>query len=503
MRSALRRLVLRMWPGLREERALWRATADSVARIDATIAGTESRFIALQASLAELAQAEHDDRLDQLRRLVANVEHYQPLYSVAGIIEEPARTSLDRARRLESAMSPLTGQRVLDIGSSLGYMSYYLADRGAQVTGWDLSAANVLVARAVGELNGIKATFATRTLTIDSVKAIDPGSYDSALVLAVLHHLVHFNGLAQTQQIVAELLHRIPVLYLELALKGEDPDLFWDAAQPDDPLDLFALVRDEVEIEHLGQFPTHLSDVERPIYRVARRQLVSVAGRTYPYDRVSFEAYPGAPMAADVARRRYFHAGEYLVKEYQFTPESPWNWQQIIQELFAYSCVAAHPEIHHAIRLIDAELTHDHARLVLSRVEGELLDGSPSLDGPALVRVARDVLKTLGGLRSIGMHHNDVRSWNILVNDAGAWLIDYGLMSPVPVDDDLVALAWALEARLTNGRESYAVGKTELPSAGAFTGTGLEPFVAALGAGERDVAALMATLPGGSEPDAR
>lgn len=502
MRNALRRLVLRAWPGLGEYLAVAHRNADELARINETVAGLEDRATAIQATLTAMSEVPHDNRLDDLRRLVGDVEHYQPLYNVAGVIDQPQRTSLDRARRLEKAMAPLKGQHVLDIGSSLGYMSFYLADRGAKVTGWDLSASNVLVARAVGDLNGIEATFATRTLTLDSVRAIDPGTFDSALILAVLHHIVHFDGLDTAQQIVAELVHRIPVLYLELALKGEDAGLFWDAAQPADPLDLFSLVRDEVDIIPLGLFPTHLSTVDRPLYRVARRQVLQVAGHQYPYESVSYEAYPGAPMAEDVARRRYYHAADYVIKEYEFAPESPWNWDQIIRELFAYSTVAAHPEIHHATRLLDAELTHERARLVLSRIDGELLDSTASLSEATLVGVARDVLRTLHGLHSVGLHHNDVRSWNILVSEDGAWLIDYGLAGPVASEDDLVALAWALHAHVSTVREGYAVGKADPPDPSAFDGTGLEALIAALTAGERGIPALLATLPRGAEPAA-
>lgn len=497
MRNAVRRLVVRMWPGLKEEHLLWRTTAERVARITEANAVLDERLASLQEQVT--LSLEHDDRIDHLRRLVADVEHYQPLYGVTGIVDHPQRDSLNRARRLESAMSPLNGQRVLDVGSSLGYMSFYLADRGALVTGWDLNAANVLVARAVGELNGLPVNFLSRELTVDSVRSIAPGAFDSALVLAVLHHVIHYQGLNEAQELVAELMRRVPVLYLELAGKGEDPGLFWDATQPDDPIEVLAKVRDEVEIEHLGTFPTHLSTTRRPLYRVSRTRVVSVAGRPYPFERVTYEAYPSAPVAQSPGRRVYYHAGDYVIKEYLFTPDAPYNWKQIIGELFAHSWIEAGQEVHHALRLLDTELTHERARLVLARVDGELLDTLDPLPDERMVVVARDVLKTVGDLHRIGLNHNDIRSWNIIVNSDGAWLIDYGLMSHIAIEDDLVALAWALKAGITNGRESYDISKTQLPAMADFAGTSLEALLQALRNGERDADTLLATLPGDSE----
>lgn len=486
----LRRLVRSAVPEVGEELARLRQMSEQVSASAAVIARVEERLAALEQHTVA-----RDDRLDTLRSLVTQVEHYQPLYGVAGIIDQPARASRDRARAIERAMGQVSGQRVLDIGSSLGYMSFHLADRGARVTGWDLSPANVLVARAVGEINGLPVTFLPRELSHESVTAVAPGEYDAALVLAVLHHIIHFSGLRYAQELVRELVDRVPVLYLELAVKGEDSALFWDAAQPEDPREVLALVADDVEVETLGSFGTHLSTVERSLLKVTRRRAVTVNGRPYAYDRVTHRAYDDAPAELAPERRRYYHGPSAVVKEYGFSDDAPWNWQQIISELFAHATVEAHPGVHHVLHLRDAELSSTGARLVLDRVPGTLLDELAPVAPAALATVLRDVTTTLRDLAARGLHHNDVRSWNIVVGpDGGGWLIDYGLVTPVAVDDDLVALTWAAAAGLTGTREDYTMAKAELPPAGVFAGTPLAAWHAALAAGERDHDALCALL---------
>ena len=113
-------------------------------------------------------------------------------------------------------------------------------------------------------------------------------------LLSVLHHVVYHQGLEQTQQLMRDLLRRVPVLVLELARKGEDPELFWDAALPEDELDILALVRDEVEAScRSGCSTPTCSDKARPLYVVARKESVTVNGRIYADHPLQRRGLPG------------------------------------------------------------------------------------------------------------------------------------------------------------------------------------------------------------------
>ncbi len=500
MRAVLRRGASAVWPNAVDAPRRLHETADATSRLEGEVAALRAEIARLADEVATTEQP-YDDRLDRLRALVAKVEPYQPLYGVTGIIENPARPSADRAAVIAASLGHLRGQRVLDIGSSLGYMSYYLAARGALVTGWEANADNAEVARQVGAVNGLPVTFRTELLDLETLGTLREGDFDSVLVLSVLHHVVHFQGLDAAQKIVEGLLDVAPVLVLELAAKGEDPGLFWDAAQPEDPLAVLDLVRDEVEITRIGSFGTHLSAHERPLYRIARRKVVDVGGRLLPYDDVTYEAYAGSPVAEGPWRRRYLHHRDHVVKEYAFSPQAPDNWSQIVGELYVHSVLGTRAPLHHGMRLIGADLGTERARIALARTPGRLLSDVAPLPPDELARVAGDVLTTLRDLAAAGLHHNDVRSWNVLVgDDGGGWLLDYGRASHDAYEDDVVALAHALLAGSCGGREGPQERKTELPDLTSLESTALGPLVSALRDGERDPSVLAGLVPSSPAP---
>jgi O-antigen chain-terminating methyltransferase len=86
-------------------------------------------------------------------------------------------------------------------------------------------------------------------------------------------------------------------------------------------------------------------------------------------------------------------------------------------------------------------LTHGHhdseAWVAMQRLPGRLLldlirDGTPYDSRKILLAV----LQQLAALEAAGLYHNDVRTWNVLVDTASeaVHLIDYGSIAPVPKD---------------------------------------------------------------------
>ena len=103
------------------------------------------------------AIATKDNRIDVLKEKLTHVENYQPIYAIAGLVDAPARESRDRCDVILDALGDVAGMRILDIGSSLGYVSFFFADRGAYVDGWESNLENAEVARLVSGINGVNA----------------------------------------------------------------------------------------------------------------------------------------------------------------------------------------------------------------------------------------------------------------------------------------------------------------------------------------------------------
>jgi glycosyltransferase involved in cell wall biosynthesis len=501
-----KRAIKGLLPSLVNDRLALHETARTVARLDRRIASlqesnmglietveylerrllatTEATTKRIDRISSHLRGAKVENRIVRLRTLLQRVEHYQPVYGISGLVELPARPSIDRAIVVEQF-----------IGSSLGYMSFYFADRGARVQGWDVSAGNVEVARAISEITGISAGFKVKALDIDSVATIHEGRFDVALLLSVLHHIIFEHGLAAAQEIVEGLLARVPVLIVELATKAEDPSLPWSASQPESALEVLAKVRDDAEITKLGEFSTHLSADKRSLYSVVRKQVVVVNDRPFAYDRLSSEAYPGSPMARRDGLRRFYFGPQAIVKEYQYALPTEQEFRQSLNEINTHVNLLTPASVWHSAQLLDFELSPGIIRIAFQPIPGTLLTELGRVSRQQVTKIASDLLRTLADLQGIGLFHNDVRSWNVIVGDDGeSWLIDYGLASHTASEDSIVAFVWVLHAALTGERESSSTSKTELPDRDAFAADGLLTLWDDVASGVRDAQQLLRHL---------
>lgn len=451
----------------------WKLVPNTLIDSRKAIIRVEEKTNELSAALNEVNNklSHIDTRLDRLRHMVQGVEQYQPTYGVNGIIDAPARAeSTERAWAIAASLGHIPGKRILDIGSSLGFFVFYFADRGALAEGWESNVENCEVSRMVQSINGIHADFRTKELNLETVKTILPGQFDVVFVLSVFHHIIRFNGLAYTQELVKELLDRSPVMVVELAKKGEDRTLPWNKSQPKDELAIFDLVKDSVSIKKIGDFSNHLSSKTRPLYIVQKKKVVKVSGRAYAYDELKQQAYKDSPLAYSRVLRRYYMGKQHIVKEYSLNKDSfDENFGQILNEASVLIRLSKE-KIHHAVTLEDFDFSDaKHVRLVLKRHEGELLsEHGIAYPASKAVRFLKDIVATLGDLQKRGFYHNDIRSWNTIVHGNSAWLIDYGLLGNKDIDNNAVALLWLAHVMLTGEKESSLQAKTKLPPRSAF-----------------------------------
>lgn len=76
-----------------------------------------------------------------------------------------------------------SGEKVLDIGSGRGYLSYQMAKVGAKVTGIELSAKNIAIS------NKLYSDPNLLFIHGDALKDLPPGEFDTAVMSNVLEHI--------------------------------------------------------------------------------------------------------------------------------------------------------------------------------------------------------------------------------------------------------------------------------------------------------------------------
>jgi len=102
---------------------------------------------------------------------------------------------------VEDFLLPLEGKRVLEIGCNSGYLCYYFADRGASVTGVDISGKAIETAREIKALNPTKCDIEFQQSPAESLPFED-GYFDVLFSRDVLHHTDFRKSLEECGRVV-------------------------------------------------------------------------------------------------------------------------------------------------------------------------------------------------------------------------------------------------------------------------------------------------------------
>ncbi|MFO1305820.1 MAG: methyltransferase domain-containing protein [Burkholderiales bacterium] len=367
----------------------------------------------------------------EIAHLVAALpERYQPVYGEED--DTAARRCDDRLAVIAAVVDTLRDRlgrpvRVLDLGCAQGYFALSLAARGACVTGVDRGAANIALCRALASRHpGLDAQFVEADV-VDFATTLAPDRFDVALVLSVVHHVAHERSPEAARQFVAGCAERAQLLLVETALASEP--MYWAHALPEDPRDLFA---DVPFVQAIARFPTHLSDVQRPLFFASARWW-KLGASFERFDRWTAASHEFA-MGVHAGTRRYFF-GTHLAKQYLLAgPAAERNREELRRE---EAFLRDPPEgLHDLPRLVASGIELDQGFVVREIVPGSRLSGIVLAGGAFdAMRVIGDVLDELCALEAAGRFHGDVRPWNVIVGDDGrSTLIDYGDITPDPVD---------------------------------------------------------------------
>lgn len=366
---------------------------------------------------------------ESLSNLVAALpEIYQVVYGHPELTQSTSRTCEDRLVSIGAVYDALAAElgrplRVLDLGCAQGYFSLALAARGAEVRGVDFLDRNIALCQALAAENPqLKAQFEVARVE-DVIAAVQPGQYDLVLGLSVLHHVVHEHGVAQVCDWLGLLAEHCSVLLVELALR-EEP-LYWGQSLPEQPT---ALLRDFSFVHEVRRFPTHLSEIARPLV-VASNSHCICGAQAWRIQRWSAEAH-ALSGGTHQATRRYFWLDGAFAKLIGFDgPRGALNQQEFDNELTLLSQPL--PGFA-AAQLLGHCRSEGQGLVVMEQLPGRLLlDVLQAGEKVQPLAVLLPLLRQLEALEAAGRYHQDIRTWNLLLNDAGELrLIDFGSIAP-------------------------------------------------------------------------
>lgn len=382
-------------------------------------------------------------------------EAYQPAWGLKASRSLARRACDDRLAVILPLLGSLPADgpvRILDVGCAQGYFTLAIAHalaglgRECEVVGVDHLAANVDFCRALAAHHGIAARFFNERFDAAFFTRHDDECWDVVLALNVLHHMQRPDD--DVAAVVAAARQHARVMVCELAQRAEA--LAWVGQWPAADAQLlgaFAFRR------RVASFPTHLTDVPRPLY-VCSDALAWIGERWFAFDHTADRSHAGVPDAF-AGQRRFLFGAASVVKAYCGEGDhGAFNRAELNAEASALAILSDEPDRYPAVlgSADDGDTVWLARGLLRGRLLSACIDAGGHVDRTA---VARGLLGELAHLESRGFHHGDLRCWNVLVDKDCVRLIDFGALVRKSSPLHRVALA-AVLLEIAEGNLSYA-----------------------------------------------
>lgn len=353
-------------------------------------------------------------------------EVYQCIYGYPEYNQEASRQCDDRwecIRNIVKTYQEKCGRqnlKVLDLGCAQGFYSFSLASIGCIVDGIDFNEKNIALCKELQGENQLSCSFRRDIITKELIGQIAQGQYDLILVFSVIHHIAHEHGFEYAQKLMTTLAEKAQFVLAEIAMK-EEP-LYWNQNLPNRYVDWFSDVSFYDEQRFFG---THLSEYRRPLVFYSN-QFCFVNGSFYFITEYKKTAYEGRPI--DPGRQYYLCEGNtILIKKIRDVGQPCID--ECIDEIHSeYQFLLSNNDLSFAPKPLCFSENEQRIIMVTEIKYGTLLkDLIEKNEKVDLKSVFRDIINQCIELEERGMYHNDLRPWNICVDQTGhAFLIDFG-----------------------------------------------------------------------------
>jgi SAM-dependent methyltransferase len=150
----------------------------------------------------------------------ADVYHPIPFYEFRGLTTQvQSAVPYQRLSMVLHGYQDFAGLKVLDLGCNVGFYSFSLARRGAQVTGLDIRPEYIEVASRLARIYAINAKFEATAVTPELICSNGTG-WDLALCFSVIQWIIDQQGIEYGKKVLRAISERCPAMFFDTAVNS-------------------------------------------------------------------------------------------------------------------------------------------------------------------------------------------------------------------------------------------------------------------------------------------